>query len=146
MNIRFCLDWGRSLRFKSKEASALFSEYVGRIKHFEAIAVSGFDKKEEKAPGSVRWICHRETRSKPLSSEDLSQEIAKLHNRGTRTLQIIIGGPDGFTEADLALMKPDLVWSFGPMTLPHELATIVASEQLYRAYTILHKLPYHSKH
>jgi 23S rRNA (pseudouridine1915-N3)-methyltransferase len=146
MKIRFCLDWGKSPRFKSKETSALFSEYVARIKHFESIAVSGFDKKEEKAPGSVLWICHRESRSKLLSSEDLSREIAKLQNRGTRTLQIIIGGPDGFTDADLAALKPDLLWSFGPMTLPHELATIVASEQLYRAYTILHKLPYHSGH
>jgi 23S rRNA (pseudouridine1915-N3)-methyltransferase len=32
------------------------------------------------------------------------------------------------------------------MTLPHELAAVVAAEQIYRAFTILHRQPYHSGH
>ena len=32
------------------------------------------------------------------------------------------------------------------MTLPHELAAVVATEQIYRALTILHHKPYHSGH
>jgi len=67
-------------------------------------------------------------------------------NSGIQELQIVIGGPDGFPPKELEEMKPRLRWSFGPMTLPHELAAVVAVEQLYRAMTILHHQPYHSGH
>ena len=58
----------------------------------------------------------------------------------------MIGGPEGFTPGELEAMAPGLRWSFGPMTLPHELASVVAAEQIYRALTILHRQPYHSGH
>ena len=65
---------------------------------------------------------------------------------GTDLLDIIIGGPDGFSEAAIAAMRPALRWSLGPMTLPHELAAVVAAEQVYRAWSILTRNPYHLGH
>jgi 23S rRNA (pseudouridine1915-N3)-methyltransferase len=50
----------------------------------------------------------------------------------------VIGGPFG-----LALEKPDSRLSFGPMTLPHQLARVVLLEQLYRAHKIIAREPYH---
>ncbi|MBI4115053.1 MAG: 23S rRNA (pseudouridine(1915)-N(3))-methyltransferase RlmH [Candidatus Omnitrophica bacterium] len=38
------------------------------------------------------------------------------------------------------------MWSFGPLTLPHEIAAVVASEQIYRAWTLIRKFSYHSEH
>ena len=49
-------------------------------------------------------------------------------------------------QARFIKLRPDLLWSLGPMTLPHELAAIIAAEQIYRAFTILHHLPYHAGH
>ena len=81
-----------------------------------------------------------------LSSESLAQSIDRLSHEGCHELWIVIGGPDGFSAEDTAFWKPHFRWCFGPMTLPHELAAVVASEQIYRAWTILRGLPYHEGH
>jgi 23S rRNA (pseudouridine1915-N3)-methyltransferase len=56
-------------------------------------------------------------------------------------LAFLIGGADGLGEE--ALSKADLRLSLGPMILPHGLARIVLTEQIYRAETILAGHPYH---
>ena len=43
----------------------------------------------------------------------------------------VVGGPDGL--GDATRERADALLSFGPMTLPHELALAVLAEQLYRA-------------
>jgi 23S rRNA (pseudouridine1915-N3)-methyltransferase len=50
----------------------------------------------------------------------------------------IVGGPYG-----LDLEGVDRRLSFGPMTLPHQLARVVLMEQLYRGHKILAGEPYH---
>jgi 23S rRNA (pseudouridine1915-N3)-methyltransferase len=50
----------------------------------------------------------------------------------------VIGGPRG-----LDLERSDMRLSFGPMTLPHQLARVVLLEQIYRAHKILAREPYH---
>lgn len=61
------------------------------------------------------------------------------HQAGT--VCFLIGGPDG--------LHPELLeaapWSLslGSMTFPHMLTRVLLLEQLYRAFTILHRIPYH---
>jgi 23S rRNA (pseudouridine1915-N3)-methyltransferase len=55
-----------------------------------------------------------------------------------RDLCFVIGGHRG-----LDLERCDLRLSFGPMTLPHQLARVVLLEQLYRGHKILAREPYH---
>lgn len=55
-----------------------------------------------------------------------------------RTLCFVIGGADG-----IELPDADHRISFGPMTLPHQLARVVLLEQLFRAFTIIAGEPYH---
>ena len=81
-----------------------------------------------------------------LSSDDLAGKVQKLLNSGTRELAILIGGSDGFSKEELGRLKPNFKWNFDPLTFPHELAAVIASEQIYRAFTILRRLPYHSGH
>jgi 23S rRNA (pseudouridine1915-N3)-methyltransferase len=57
-----------------------------------------------------------------------------------RDLCFVIGGPKGIELDD---GQVDHRLSFGPMTLPHQLARVVLLEQLYRGHKILAREPYH---
>jgi 23S rRNA (pseudouridine1915-N3)-methyltransferase len=54
-----------------------------------------------------------------------------------RDLCFVIGGPAGLD------LPSDHRLSFGPLTLPHQLAQVVLLEQLFRAHKILANEPYH---
>ena len=53
-------------------------------------------------------------------------------------LCFVVGGPRG-----IDLETCDMRLSFGPLTLPHQLARVVLLEQLFRAHKILAGEPYH---
>ena len=156
LQIRFGLGWhkaGKSLRSAFKQAPYLdlLNEYTERISKFTGCEVSGIDLSAasvqwKSEPGSRVWVCDRGPRAKILSSEELADALRGCLDQGTKKLQIWIGGPDGMSDNFLDVVKPDLRWSFGQFTFPHELAAVVASEQIYRAWTILKRLPYHSGH
>jgi 23S rRNA (pseudouridine1915-N3)-methyltransferase len=71
------------------------------------------------------------------SSEAFARWLEDRRMAG-RDVCFVIGGPDG-----LELERCDEKLSFGPMTLPHQLARVVLLEQLYRAHKILAREPYH---
>jgi 23S rRNA (pseudouridine1915-N3)-methyltransferase len=147
MRIRFSLDFLKAGQpvpkaFKMQGALSLFQEYTTRTGRMIPCETGSYPSNGK----SVTWVCEREQKSRVLSSTDLARELEKVMTAGAQELQIVIGGPDGFTKEALEEMKPVLRWSFGSMTLPHELAAVVASEQIYRALTIIRRHPYHSGH
>lgn len=141
MLIQFCLGWKR---FKFPAAADLFNEYTGRISKFGPCESFGNFKVTKKSSGVQRWLCDRQ--GKAVSSELLAGHIQTLMDQGIRQLEIVIGGPDGFSDSEIQALQSDFKWSFGPLTLPHELAAVVAGEQIYRAWTIIRKMPYHIGH
>lgn len=78
---------------------------------------------------------------KQRTSEDLSKHLDDLALHGTSEVTLIIGGSDGVTPA--IRQRADETLSFGPITLPHNLARVVLLEQLYRTQKISHHEPYH---
>jgi 23S rRNA (pseudouridine1915-N3)-methyltransferase len=78
------------------------------------------------------------------SSTEFAGELTRSIDSGTQLLVLAIGPADGWSPA--ARARADLLLSFGRITLPHELAAVVAAEQLYRALTIRAKHPYHCGH
>ena len=152
MKIHFRLAWIHSgaagqRAFKSKAVQSLFLDYTQRISKFAACYTTGIKGRTEARTAGIKvWLCDRGPDARMLSSEELAARLGKCRDSGTRELQIVIGGPGGFSKKELGDWKPDLKWSFGPLTLPHELAAGVAGEQIYRAFTLLHRLPYHLGH
>ncbi len=80
-------------------------------------------------------------KGKETASEALSSFIDDLAVSGTGHLTFIIGGSDGVS--DSVRKRADYQMSFGPVTLPHNLARVVLLEQLYRAFKISRGEPYH---
>ncbi len=91
------------------------------------------------APDDVVWALDRV--GKPLSSLELARKIAEVERSGKRRLVLAIGGPEGLHESVLA--RADFRWSLSELTFLHEIARLVALEQLYRAAKIGRGEPYH---
>lgn len=121
-------------------------DYLGRLRvfakvecHFVKTSPHLHERMLELSDG-----CHRvllDERGKTFASRSFSAEIQKLRNRSVSRLALLIGGSDGWDEVTRS--RADLLWSLGPQTLQHELALLVALEQVYRAETILAGTPYH---
>jgi 23S rRNA (pseudouridine1915-N3)-methyltransferase len=73
----------------------------------------------------------------PLDSEGFARFLEQRRQSG-RDVCFVIGGPKGLT-----LDGVDHRLSFGPVTLPYQLARVVLLEQLYRGHKILAGEPYH---
>lgn len=78
---------------------------------------------------------------KQRSSEQFSAHLDELALRGKSDLTFVIGGSDGVSPEVRA--RANETFSFGPITLPHNLARVVLLEQLYRACKISRGEPYH---
>lgn len=74
------------------------------------------------------------------SSHELATEIERWQQSSQKEVVFIIGGQDGVSEDVIKRAKNR--WSLSRLTLTHEMARVVLIEQLYRAYTIIHGLPY----
>jgi 23S rRNA (pseudouridine1915-N3)-methyltransferase len=76
-----------------------------------------------------------------VSSEQLATLLQEQIASGLGSLGFVIGGSCG--------LEPQLLQdschrlSFGRITLPHNLARVVLLEQLYRAFKIIRREPYH---
>lgn len=120
---------------------ALRDAYCTRFRRFGVLRVV-----ESRRTGAAFWPSGRcwkvalDERGDAFTSTAFAQRLerwAMAHGE----IAIAVGDADGHDPAALALA--DTRWSLGPMTLPHQLAHLVAVEQLYRAATILAHLPYH---
>ncbi len=86
------------------------------------------------------YVVALDVRGKLHSTESLSEWMGTWRMMG-RDVALLIGGPDGLSDAVLG--RADARWSLSPLTMPHPLVRIVLAEQLYRAWTLLSGHPYH---
>ncbi|HWR16343.1 MAG TPA: 23S rRNA (pseudouridine(1915)-N(3))-methyltransferase RlmH [Terriglobales bacterium] len=136
-------------RTKEPAIQSLVGEYSKRISRFVQVETQEFASED----ALLKWVektaprpyfVALEPRGKQLSSEELAHHIGNHQDRGTQVMLFAIGGPNGWSAK--ALDAAQFQFSMGRLTLPHELALVVLSEQIYRAFTILKGHPYHTGH
>lgn len=151
MKITFAAIVPRRSRTKSEASDRLLADYIDRTGHYlpcdsqifdtEAALLESLDRRAGRAPAYAILL---DSRGRQLSSEEFAQQVGTLRDAGTQRLVLAIGPADGWSNT--ALVRANLLFSLGRITLPHQLARVVAAEQLYRALTILAGHPYHSGH
>lgn len=75
-----------------------------------------------------------------FSSPEFASEIEKISLSNSK-IAFVIGGSFGLSDDVKSLGKIKL--SFGRITLPHQLARLVLTEQIYRAFSIINNSRYH---
>lgn len=78
---------------------------------------------------------------KEFTSVDFSAYIERKMQSVPKRLVFIIGGPYGFSKEIYGRANEKI--SLSKMTFPHDLIRLVFTEQLYRAFSIIHHEPYH---
>ena len=128
------------------------AEYLKRLSAYTNIAIrevpdSSPDREETAILAALdklsdgAHVILLDIRGKETSSEQLAEKLESLAVSGVSQVAFIIGGSDGVTPAVKARANERL--SFGPITLPHNLARVVLLEQIYRAHKIMRGEPYH---
>ncbi len=142
---------------KNRQAQALTEDYIGRVRRYTRIELTAI-KQEPVLPGrerdalrreAIRLAAYREGSynvvldrdGEAMGSESFAKFLKKRIMDGTKVVTMMIGGPQGF---DASIKKnADRVLSLSGMTFPHELVVVIVAEQIYRAFAIMHGLPYH---
>jgi 23S rRNA (pseudouridine1915-N3)-methyltransferase len=115
-----------------KEASSLNST---QVKQKEAKLILDKIKPED-------YIVLLDETGKTFTSETFARQIESWQIQGIRSITFIIGGAYGFSPEIYQRAKSKLALS--SMTFSHQMVRLIFLEQLYRAYTIIHKHPYHN--
>ena len=79
-------------------------------------------------------------RGRSVTTQGLSVMLAEWMRDGTHPC-FVIGGADGLSEA--VRERAAKLISLSALTLPHALVRVLLAEQLYRAWSILARHPYH---
>ena len=90
-------------------------------------------------PESLTWALDRE--GDMPSSLALARRLADAERSGRSRLTLLIGGAEGLHPD--ALARADFRWSLSALTFLHEMARLIALEQLFRAVKINRREPYH---
>jgi 23S rRNA (pseudouridine1915-N3)-methyltransferase len=136
---------------KNPAIQSLTDDYIKRIQRYadaEPLLLPDesalLKLREKSATRPAHTLVLLDSRGRQLTSEEFAQFLQNHQDRNPQPLVLAIGPADGFSDA--ARKSATATLSLGKMTLAHELARIVLLEQVYRAFTILKKHPYHTGH
>ncbi|MFZ0663520.1 MAG: 23S rRNA (pseudouridine(1915)-N(3))-methyltransferase RlmH [Acidobacteriaceae bacterium] len=137
-----------AVRGRSERFDGLAAEYLERVRAYVEAEAQVFKTSD----ALFEWVARLKGRTSPMlvmldergeqfSSQALAEWLRRQRDEGQQRMVFALGPADGWSNAERE--GAGLLLSLGPMTLPHELARVVMSEQLYRAFTIVTGHPYH---
>jgi 23S rRNA (pseudouridine1915-N3)-methyltransferase len=129
-------------------ARAGVAEYLARLRCFSTVDTSHVRPSDpvheggqllSRSEGCFRLVL--DERGKKLTSRAFAEEVKRIEANPRKKCALLVGGADGLSER--VREAADLLWSLSSLTLQHEMALVIALEQIYRAHTIVSGIPYH---
>jgi 23S rRNA (pseudouridine1915-N3)-methyltransferase len=150
--MRFRIIWTGKTR--DQRLRALIDDYLERLTHFVKCEITelkelgrydkaGIDKDTQRISDALRSgavTVLLDPEGVEWTSQQLAAQVASWEGSGIKEVAFVIGGPHGLSPEFVS--RADKRWSLTRLTLTHEMARVLLLEQLYRAYTIVHGLPY----
>jgi 23S rRNA (pseudouridine1915-N3)-methyltransferase len=124
------------------EGVAEYAKRFGRGLRLELVEVP-LNRQAERmraALGERDYVTALEIDGRAMTTAALAEWLA-ARLAGGRDLAFLIGGPEGL-DPELSA-RADFRWSLSPLTWPHGLVRVMVVEQLYRAWSLLQRHPYH---
>jgi 23S rRNA (pseudouridine1915-N3)-methyltransferase len=138
---------------KDEHLRALVANYLKRLTRFVRCEVietreggldrAGVEKESRRLLDAIptrSLTILLDVKGREWSSAELADEVSRWENDSVKEVAVVIGGPNGIS--DELSERAQKRWRLSRLTLTHEMARMVALEQLYRAYTIKRGLPY----
>ncbi|HXF94736.1 MAG TPA: 23S rRNA (pseudouridine(1915)-N(3))-methyltransferase RlmH [Gemmatimonadales bacterium] len=129
-------------RLRNAALRAACDDYLRRLRRYARV-----EEREVKDEARILAAVPEDSRLVVLSehgeawsSVELAEWTVRWERDG-RDVTFALGGAEALPRAVLG--AAERVWSLSPLTFPHELARVIVYEQLYRAYTIRRREPYH---
>lgn len=149
-------------KLKEKYLVQAMQEYLKRLQAYAKVEI--IELADEKAPENLsesqmtqikdkegqrilakikdqEYVIALAIEGKNPSSEDFAEQIENLGIQGKSQIVFVIGGSLGLSSA--VMQRSNAQISFGKMTFPHQLMRVMLTEQIYRAFRIIHHQPYH---
>jgi 23S rRNA (pseudouridine1915-N3)-methyltransferase len=131
--VRFPAEFKVELRELKAEAR------TGRPDEAERCRAAESDRLHAALPAGSQLVALDE-RGKDWSTQQLADQLGRWRD-AAENVAFAIGGPDGLD--DRFKREARLQLRLSSLTLPHALARVLLAEQLYRAWSILARHPYH---
>ena len=134
----------RLSRFCKLEIIELPEEKIEEKNASDAVVKKALDKEGKAILSNVRKgaaIVAMCIEGKQISSDELAQFLAQRAGSGAGDVAFVIGSSHGLS--DEVKKAAALKFSMGRITMPHQLARLVLTEQIYRACTINAGMKYH---
>lgn len=149
-------------KLKEKYFKDGIAEYQKRLTRFakvEIVQVPDEKAPESLSPAQMEEVKNREgerilskikdkeyvyvlaIKGKERASEEFAEELKDLATYGHSDITFVIGGSLGTSQA--VNKRADDLFSFGKLTMPHQLMRLILIEQIYRAFMINSGSPYH---
>lgn len=133
--------------------------YLQRLKHFtnfQIVEIPDIKKAKNLSPEQLKEkegqlilnqckgnpIILLDEKGKHFSSLEFARYLENWQIKSTKKLQFVIGGAFGFSPEVYQASQAKL--SLSKMTFSHQMIRLFFTEQVYRAFSILHNQPYHN--
>jgi 23S rRNA (pseudouridine1915-N3)-methyltransferase len=150
------LQTGKTTEKYISEGIEIYSERIRKYSGFEIITVPELKdtrnmpvneqknkegKKILQATAKDDFIVLLDERGKEFTTKELAEWIEKKVSVAGKRIVFVTGGPWGFSDEVYKAARFRL--SLSKLTFPHQLVRLLFAEQLYRAFTIIKREPYH---